>query len=193
MDGLSVACISLPARADRRAALAARWKATREGHRQVVGVPAFEGGDDGCLRSHLLALDCSLSPVLILEDDACFAPDFTLDLLPPADWDVLWLGGQHRTRPIEHDETWVRPTRMMRTHAYIARDPRALAALMRLHAIPRMDPYVAALPLNQYVLRRHTVGQSAGLSDIDGRTRPVDQYWNGKFPEAFALAARRSR
>ncbi len=175
-DDLSVAVINLDRRPDRWAAITARWAATGQTLplRRVSAVDT--GTDDGCLASHRRALSLHDGPVLVLEDDACFAPWFTLDLPLPAAWDVLWLGGQHHRRPVPVDDVWARPRYMVRTHAYIARRPAHLAALMA--AVPRMDPHVSMLPLNQFVLYTHAVGQAADVSDIDGRTRERDQYWN---------------
>ncbi len=178
LNGLTVAVINLDRRPDRYAALTERWAAAGQ-TRPLRRFPAVDTGtDDGCLASHRQLLATADGPVLVLEDDSCFAPQFTLDLAPPAGWDVLWLGGQHHREPRPVDTVWARPRYMVRTHAYIARRPRRLAALMQSRAIPRMDPHLAALPLNQYVLRIHTVGQAAGISDIDGHTRTADQYWN---------------
>jgi hypothetical protein len=43
---------------------------------------------------------------------------------------------------------------------------------------PRIDPYIAALPVQQYALKTFTVGQTAGVSDIDGTVRTTDNFWN---------------
>jgi hypothetical protein len=182
--------INLPARPERLAGFLERWHTALD--RAGIGIPlrvqaAVPGGDAGCLASHHAALSTPTpaadGPLLVLEDDACFAEDFTLDLPVPTghgtDWGLLWLGGQHRLVPQPHDAHWTRPANLMRTHAYIARQPAAVAAA--LARLPRLDPYLARLALPQFVLRRHTVGQTAGRSDIDGTVRTRDEYWHLRY------------
>lgn len=174
-----VVVINLARRPDRRAAFLHRWQTAAPGAPPVRIEAAVDTGDeDGCLASHLRALVRQAGPVLVFEDDACFSADFTLQLQPPPDWDVLWLGGQHHQPPLPVSPTWARVRRMVRTHAYIAREPRLLAAMMIASRARRLDPYMAMLPLNQYVLRTHTVGQAAGASDLGGGFQQEDQYWN---------------
>lgn len=139
--------------------------------------------DRGCLASHLQVLNNLAGPLLVLEDDACFSDDFTLSLTPPHDWDILWLGGQHRLAPLPVNSEWVTPTYLVRTHAYIVREPKTIAGLMQ--NAPRMDPYMASLPVKQYALRTNTVGQMAGLSDITGQTRGSDEYWQLRYHPRF--------
>lgn len=131
--------------------------------------------ETGCFRSHQAAWDLYTGPLLVFEDDAVFRMDFTLDLTPPEDWQILWLGGEHADPPAPFDEQWVRPTRMFRTHAYILRDPAAVADLMR--GAPAIDPHLAGLPIAQYALREHTVGQGAGMSDRTRRSHPQVRFW----------------
>jgi hypothetical protein len=177
---LTATVINLPDRPDRLHAFLARYHATPLTYVPLLIAPGRPGGDDGCLAAHRNALTARVGPLLVLEDDACFAPYFTPYLNPPPDWDIAWLGGQHRARPRDHDDTWVVPTLLVRTHAYLVREPLKVAALLG-HA-PRMDPWLSTQDtLRQYCLRRHTVGQCAGTSDIDGSIRPVDEYWNKPF------------
>lgn len=197
--GLTVTVINLARRPDRLAGFLSRWRYAAPSLAVTVHQAADRPGqidgqqwppghadceqrcwtrpaDVACLASHLGVLDTYSGPLLVLEDDACFAEDFTLDLHPPPDWDVLWLGGQHLAAPTPVDRTWVRPTYLVRTHAYLVRQPAALAAAARAGRIPRMDPYLSHLPGNQYALARHTVGQAAGRSDI-GASRAADEFW----------------
>lgn len=184
----NIAVINLTRRYDRLAAFMQQAQPVLAG----IGTPvtAWAAADDpyepdrGCLLSHTRLLSTMDGPLLVLEDDACFAPDFTLDLDPPHDWDILWLGGQHRLAPRPHNAAWVVPTYMVRTHAYIARDPADIAA--RLIGVPRLDPYMSTLPVMQYVLKYHTVGQAAGVSDIDGRVRDHDEYWQLRYRPEFS-------
>lgn len=183
-----VAIINLARRFDRLHSCVRRVVVTDIGQLRVpVSVWAaveHEQPDQGCLQSHLHVLDnVDHSPVLVLEDDACFNHAFSLNLKPPADWEILWLGGQHKRPPRPLDHQWVVPTYLVRTHAYIARFPRQVAELLR--DAPRMDPYLAALPLRQYALRHNTVGQTAGTSDIDGTVRDADEYWHLRYHPRF--------
>lgn len=173
--------INLPDRPDRLTAFLHRWHATPATHVPLTVTAGIPGGDDGCLAAHRAALHERTGPLLVLEDDACFTADFTPYLNPPAGWDIAWLGGQHRIRPRPHDDTWLVPTRLVRTHAYLVRHPHAIAAL--LAGAPRMDPWLSTQDtLTQFVLRKPTVGQCAGISDIDGTVRIHDEYWDKAFP-----------
>jgi hypothetical protein len=168
--------ISLITRADRLARFQTRWS-------EVSSIkPLIEHAvrDDnnpasGCLRSHMKVWSQFTEPVLILEDDACFSKDFTLELNPPADWDILWLGCQHVLPPISLSNTWALPTCIVCTHGYIVRDPQLLLSTWLKFGYSHLDPYIGVLPLNQYTLCWPTIGQSAEISDITAgriRTKP---------------------
>lgn len=175
---LTAVVINLVSRPDRLASFTARWNAANTGRPfHVQPAVAHTNGAIGCLASHLAVLQDHPGPLLVLEDDAVFADNFTLDLPAPPDWQVLWLGGQHRMPPHVYDDTWFRPRYFVRTHAYIVREPAALAARFRAGGWARIDPFLAQIPVAQYALRVHTVGQSAGRSDIDQQLRERDQYW----------------
>lgn len=171
--------ISLRRRPDRLAAFTGRWRAATGGRRVGVFEAVDTGSAAGCLASHLAVCDLHPAPVMIYEDDACFHPDFTLHVpAPPPDWHVLWLGGQHTTPPTPASAPgWVRAGRLLRTHAYVARFPVLFATMARAANVLRADPFLAGLPVPQYVLDPQTVGQAAGRSDIDGRDRDRDEYW----------------
>ena len=174
--------ISLPQRQDRRDRLTAAWPYP---HLLPEFRPAYwdpQNPSRGCLRSHLAALSGSTGPALILEDDAVFAPDFTLDLPAPDDWQVLWFGrqiqaGEH-ARPTPDGHWLARPWRISRTHAYVARDPRRLHAILAAAAIKSIDPLLSEVRVPQYLLRTATVGQAAGSSDITGAVRDADEFFN---------------
>jgi hypothetical protein len=164
-----------------------RWARTLLASRVVEEylAPIAEDPVAGCLASHLAVLHQCHQPTLILEDDACFAPAFPYHAIPPTNWDVLWLGGKHLSppRPVvtgygEVSVAWVRPVELLRTHAYVARDPAALAATFVATNPPRMDPYLARLPLNQYCAEPQTVGQVAGDSDTSDEHLAKDSWWH---------------
>ena len=179
MDLANIAVIGLARRYDRMAEFFERFRVALPVN--TIPVTAWAAVDDpydpdkGCLLSHIRVLSAMDGPLVVFEDDACFSEQFTLDLDPPGDWDILWLGGQHKLAPAPHNATWVTPRHLVRTHAYIAREPSRVAQMLR--GVPRIDPHMANLRLRQYALKHHTVGQRAGRSDISGTIRPVDEYW----------------
>ncbi len=180
-SGLNVAVITLARRPERLAAFDARWRSAGHGLGYTVHLGVDTGTAAGCLASHLQVLSSYTTPVLVLEDDACFAPEFDPYVEPPHDWHIAWLGGQHRLPPIAVNDRWTRPRYLVRTHAYIARHPAVIAAWLYAANPPRIDPFLAALPVQQYALKQFTVGQTAGVSDIDGRVRESDEFWNRPF------------
>jgi hypothetical protein len=178
------AVINLADRPDRLTAFGIRW-ALAAGNLPITVFPAVDGRPErdpayGCLRSHLFVLEAGPGPVLVLEDDAVFAPQFHLPLSAPVDWDVLWLGCRHRQAPAAVSDDWARITDVVCTHGYLARDPQRLAGMLRALRVRRIDPHIGALPLNQYCPRRHTIGQAAGESDINPVTnnRPAAVFWS---------------
>ena len=179
--GLSVAVINLARRPDRLTSFHERWTRSGHGLPYTVHTGVDTGTAQGCLASHLQVLSSYTTPVLVLEDDAVFAADFDPFVEPPGDWRIAWLGGQHRMPPIPVNDRWVRPRYLVRTHAYIARHPAEIGAWLYTANPPRIDPFLAALPVQQYALKTFTVGQRAGVSDIGGRTRVVDEFWNRPF------------
>jgi hypothetical protein len=177
---VSAVVINLARRPDRLAAFGRRFTAAMPGMPVRVVTAVDTGTGAGCLASHLHVLATSVGPTLVMEDDCTFAPEFTADLDaldPPPDWDVLWLGGQHKYHPLPVDERWCRPQWLLRTHCYLAREPGRIAELMHERRPDRMDPAMGMLPVRHYALRRFTAGQTAGLSDLDGQIRRDDQFW----------------
>lgn len=179
-DHLSVVVINLTRRPQRWADFQTRWEASAEAHRsphrfEAVDRPAR--GHLGCLESHLAVLTSFPGPLLVLEDDAVFAPSFTLDLSPPQDWAVAWLGGQHRAAPHPAEPGWVRPVKLVRSHAYLVLDPGAFAR--QVAQVPRVDPFFAWAPVPQYAQHPFSVGQAAGLSDTGCPPRSAAQFWQG--------------
>lgn len=172
--------LSLAHRQDRRGRLAEAWRYRYPSVPLTFVEATADPGDPaaGCLASHLRLLSALTRPTLILEDDAVLGPSFTLDLHPPADWRVLWLGRQRLAPEIVVDDVWARPWRIARTHAYVARDPQDLHARLVAAAPASIDPALSRLDVAQYMLRTATVGQAAGRSDITGAVRGHDLFWN---------------
>lgn len=145
----------------------------------------------GCYRSHAAVIDYALAigvdSILVLEDDATFVPDFCDRLAAlevPADCGQLYLGGQHLTKPEPGPPGLVLGRNVNRTHAYAVF---GRAALETLQAHLRPDPaiWTARHHVDHHygILHRERrivcyavspwlCGQAAGLSDVDGRTRP---------------------
>ncbi len=185
--------ITTEARRHRLAQFQMRWLSTFLGHitpDEVQG-PSYLAPAFSCLTGHLQAMERAAAenphePLLIVEDDACFTEAFPYTCEPPHDWDVLWLGAEHiaAPRPVKsflgafYVTGWVRPTEIMRTHGYVLREPGAVAEMLRKADPPRIDPYLARLPLRHYVAEPQTVGQAAGPSDTGGAPSEVDRYWH---------------
>lgn len=169
-------------RPDRLARFVERWQGTPLAPMPLRTFTAHTGSNPtaACLASHLDVLATSLTSTLVLEDDAIFGPGFPWPAqnFPPNDWGVLWLGAQHISLPRPATRGWVQPVEIMRTHAYVARYPPSLAAMLRFVNPPRIDPYLARLGLPQYVADPQTVGQDAGPSDTGGPARGEAEFWH---------------
>lgn len=164
-----VIVISLPRRNDRLIAFMDRW--ITDGACDIelsvsAGIEAATGAE-GCHKAHIAALSTGDTPVLVLEDDAAFCTDFGAKLAAltlPADWELCYLGGEHLAPPMPVYPGLVRPTRIRRSHAYIVREPRALARL--LPGKGHVDGAIDALPLMTYAVAPFWVGQAGGPSDV---------------------------
>lgn len=152
-----------------------RWAPNNQEFKIVYSesAPTFELS---CLQAHRKAWK-NTPPIAVFEDDAVFAEDFTLDVSPPDDAAIAWLGGEHVTAPIPYNETWVVPTKMLRTHGYIIYTPVVVASEMRRIAANRLDPDMSLLRVPQYALRRWTVGQGPGLSSHTKLERTEPEFW----------------
>src|SRR5690606_34575840 len=116
-------------------------------------------------------------PILMLEDDAVFVPDFArrfADAMAnvPADFDAVWIGGQHRGRKLPHADGVVRATGIHRTHAWIIH-PRFFKPVLKIwqehwghvdHAITACCSRFRILAFAPFL-----VAQGEGRSDISGR------------------------
>jgi hypothetical protein len=163
------------------------------------------GGAWGCYRSHLRLIEQCLQDgvesVLLLEDDALFPADFTartLDWLRhvPADWEMLYLGGQHLFArahpPLKLGPDLYQPWNVNRTHAWALRGPGLRVVYQHLltrdwHAGHHIDHHLGRLHMRRdrkiYCPPAWLIGQAGGKSNISGRS-PPDRYWNG--PAAIA-------
>lgn len=146
------------------------------------------GGAWGCMQSHRQVLERALMDgvrdLLVLEDDACFRPNFGSELAGflagvPADWEQLMLGGQHMVPPEPVAPGVVRCANCQRTHAYAIRG-RFLRDLYRRwcsasgHCDHIMGPLQAAYRV--YAPDPFLVGQAGGASDISGARNPA-KFW----------------
>jgi len=153
-------------------------------------------GAYACALSHRLALAQALAgpahSVLIFEDDALLAPDFSTrlaDLMPrvPADWRLLFLGGQHKRRypPFAVAPGIVRCRHTIRMHAYAVHRRGAL----RVHdhisrtAKPVDQALADIMPkLPTYAPDRWLVAQRADFSDVESRRHEQDRWWDERPP-----------
>lgn len=196
MDLPTATVINLPRRPDRRAAIQARWDRLAtdvalkvhpavDGHATLPGDAPWwalrRPGIYGCYHSHRQVLAVSDGPLLVLEDDAVFAPGFTAAIAaldPPDDWDVIYLGGEHKRPPWPHSPGLVRPRRILRSHAYIARRPHALAAMLARAHYQHIDWLLARMPISRYAVSPFVVGQDGSASDVTS-TVHAENFWNG--------------
>jgi glycosyl transferase, family 25 len=131
-------CINLDSRPDRWERITARF--VEHGINRVIRFPAVDGktldipafwhstpGAYGCLRSHLAVIERmreeGKTSVLIFEDDAVLAPEFSLKFAGyvkqlPDDWDMLFFGGLHGEPLTRVADNVMRVTHSLSTYAY---------------------------------------------------------------------------
>ncbi len=146
------------------------------------------GGAWGCMQSHRQILERAIldevKSLLVLEDDACFRPDFRDAVAGflaavPGDWEQLMLGGQHMAPPQPVAPGVVRCVNCQRTHAYAIRG-RFLRDLYRRwnstsgHCDHIMGPMQRDYRV--YAPEPFLVGQAPGPSDISGARNPA-KFW----------------
>ena len=188
--------ISLARRQDRRAEMNARWSGLLElDYFDAVDGSALDAppwwresaGAYGCYLSHLALLEESEGATFVLEDDAVPSPLLASILsrpLPDEGWDLLYFGGQlsplSMRMPRFSTPRLVEAEHVSRTHAYVARDPRQVAQVLRqeLRRGVHVDEVLAYCGLRQVVWHPFLVGQGAGRSDIWGEERSSDEFWN---------------
>lgn len=158
----------------------------------------------GCYRSHLRVIEDALTDgceaVLVFEDDAVFATDFSERAkcfveAVPVDWHQIYLGGQHlgtdSNPPEMVNEDVLRCRNVNRTHAYAIRRSmmrdvyRTLSSLPKdpqdaqdLHIDHRLGRMHASGKWNIYAPRQWLVGQRSGQSDTGGRSCGSGVWWN---------------
>jgi hypothetical protein len=157
------------------------------------------GGAWGCFRSHLRLIEACINEgvrsVLLLEDDATFAGDFTprvLDWLRkvPADWECLYLGGQHLKvkthQPVELLPGVWQPFNVNRTHAWALQGSGLTAVYAHLvaagwhpkhHIDHRLGVWHQQRKARIYCPGEWLVGQAADRSNISGRAFATDRFW----------------
>lgn len=174
----SATVITLDTSPDRLAAFTAGWEAAGAPLPLTVhSSPPDPDPMKGCFDAHVAVLGTTGDPLLVLEDDAVFAPDFTLDVAWPDDVDIYYLGGEHQSGG-----------RIRRTHAYVAWNGPLLAYKLTHPARPypksrrrheQIDTVLNRTPLARYAATPFTVGQRGGFrSTIRGTTHHQDRYWN---------------
>jgi hypothetical protein len=146
------------------------------------------GGAWGCMQSHRQILERAIldgiRALLVLEDDACFRPNFRAEAARflaavPEDWDQLMLGGQHMTAPTNVCPGVVRCMNCQRTHSYAIRG-KYLRDLYRLwcgssgHCDHIMGPFQSRYRV--YAPEHFLIGQERGASDISGAKNPA-KFW----------------
>lgn len=147
-------------------------------------------GAYGCLESHKRVLENAildgLECIAVFEDDAVFTDNYQEKLAhlvrqAPKDWDMLYVGGQHRQTPKPIREGVVRCTDCHRTHAYIVRGH----AIKRLYQIWSSNQGHADHILGRgyfdelraYAADPWLCGQGASVSDINGR-EAGERWWD---------------
>lgn len=189
----SIICINLDRRPD-------RWEQSQKEFAAqsltVIRQPAIDGntlpkhavllpGELGCRLSHEQALRYAATrtaPVLILEDDVSFVDDFqdrfamTISRFPP--WELIYLGGNHVSRPVEHSPGIVRPTKIYTTGAYMVTPDGASRLLSLIKQWPnrQIDVAYSNSRLPTYAFSPAIATQRPGFSDIQGEHVNYNRY-----------------
>ncbi|MCA9288215.1 MAG: glycosyltransferase family 25 protein [Phycisphaerales bacterium] len=162
---------------------------------QCLLTPSWWTGTPGgyaCTLSHRFAIAKVFAEgaetALIFEDDAMLAPDFGDRLTAfraevPSDWQLLYLGGQHRprSRPAPVSPGVVRCLGTFRMHAYVLH--RSGAALVHDEMAKTRkicDQKLADLNprLPAYAPKHWMVAQRADFSDVESRRHGKDRWWD---------------
>jgi glycosyl transferase, family 25 len=150
--------------------------------------PGWTGtsGAFGCLLSHLAtvraARDAGAHILLIFEDDVEFAPEFARRSAHafaqlPDNWDMLYFGCIHRSRPERISESVARVTRAFSTFAYALRRS-AFAPFLSVNeaALDPIDVNLGRLQaeLACYCFLPHLAWVEPGFSDVQGM---AEDHW----------------
>jgi GR25 family glycosyltransferase involved in LPS biosynthesis len=153
---------------------------------ETKGAGAF-----GCRLSHVRVLEQAISRGLkcvgVFEDDAVLADDFQLRLNAalervPEDWELLYLGTQHRQTPTPVNDSIVRCTDCHRTHSYIVRGE-CIGKLYQIwssntgHVDHILNNTGAFRELKAYAIDPPITGQGNSKSDINGRVNQ-ERWWH---------------
>lgn len=135
-------------------------------------------GQLGCLLSQYnvikIAKMCGYSSVLILEDDVEFCDDFNEQLESkmrdvPEDWDMIFFGANHITRPAKITDNVYKMVRAYSAHCYAIKDTMYDFLIQTISQFREpLDVIYANLQpsINAYVINPHLVWQRPGYSDI---------------------------
>ncbi len=186
-------CINLERRTDRRIQAEEEFKKIGLDVEFVTGVDGTKldikpmiskdatmvsRGDLGCTLSHLkvvkLAKERGYKNYLVLEDDVEFSETFNADFESwmkqvPADWQMLYFGGNHDLPIIPVTENVYKIVRTFTTHAFAANESVYDAMIGVLgQEDDKVDICISSLHCkhNCYVFRPHLAFQRAGFSDI---------------------------
>jgi hypothetical protein len=180
-----------------------RWKAVPG---RMLPVPKWWScgkGAWGCFSSHRNLIEKCLCEqvrsVLILEDDAVPCQNFTDAVQTflsavPANWQMIYLGGQHLKRNNRQPEPVNRhvvvPYNVNRTHAFGLTTSGMEIVYKHLFSgrwrqSEHIDHHLGHLhmtrALNVYCPTTWLIGQNEGKSDISGK-EPQTRFWNGGNP-----------
>ncbi len=124
LNKVEIKCINLRYRKDRKKRANLQFKRLNI-PAKIISVKKHDDPKRGCLESHLQLIKDSVKnsqckSLMILEDDVLFIKPKILRNFPepPADWDILYLGGTVHSNMGEHDNNWAR-VMTWTAHAYI--------------------------------------------------------------------------
>ena len=140
----------------------------------------------GCALSHYFIIErakmLGFKAVMVFEDDVELKPRFTHELEKcmgdlPEDWDMLYLGGSHKAKPVPVTNNIYKVVKTLTTHAYIMRSSMFNRAIELLRNIEQpVDGIYADLQkeFNVYITNPPIAWQREGFSDIEGRNMAYD-------------------
>lgn len=174
---MKIVVLTLPDRPERLDAYLRRNGCLGTVHYGMRGQTAW----DGCLAGHHAIWQQATEDTLVLEDDVLLVDDWQQRIpTPPADWDLLYLGGQHVRRPMPVAPGLVRCVATFRTHAYLLRHTSVPRLLQHTSGADHLDAQLVQAQRRRqfkaYAVTPWLAGQAAGLSAISGRVEP-ERWW----------------